>query len=183
MTDPINTPPATPPAPPAAPKLPPYFRTVNPDESASIVAREELTQGAIVKFIGTRKVENRGMGRMSTIHTFYARGGEGLPFALWGSSELDSQLRKLRGSVVFLKYNGKHAHPTVPDRTVHKWTVQEAVGARVEHIRKVREGFAEQEAALDAAIGAAVERDKARLAAGGPGLDEVPPPDDSDLPF
>lgn len=180
MTEP-NTPPAAPPAPPAAPKLPPYFRTVNPDESAPIVDRSELSQGVIVKFIGTRKVDSHTPGRRySTIHTFYARGGEGLAFAVWGSTELDSQLRKLRGNILYLRYGGKQPHATLPDRTVHKWAIQEALGARPEHIRKVRETFADQEAALDVAIGAALERDKARMALGQP---EAPPPEDDDLPF
>lgn len=171
-----STPPATP------PKLPAFFRTINPDESAPMLTREDLAQGSIVRFIGTREVDNRSTGRRSKIHTFYARGGEGVPFAVWGSVELDSQLRKLRGGagVVFLRYNGKIPHPTMPGRTVHKWTVQEALGAKPAHIAKAREGFVEQEAALDAAIAAAAEADKARLAAGA-AMDA--PPDDDDLPF
>lgn len=184
MSDPTSgTPPATP---AATPKLPPFFRTVNPDESAPVIGREDLAQGAIVRFIGTRDTDNRTTGRKSRIHTLYARGGEGVPFAVWGSVELDSQLRKLRGGagIIFLRYNGKVEHPTMPDRTVHKWTVREAVGVKLEHVRKAREPFAEQEAALDAAIAAAAERDKARLAAAGPGAEsDVPPPEDDDLPF
>jgi hypothetical protein len=177
MSDEKDTPPAATPA----PKLPAFFRTVNPDESAPVVTREELAQGVIVRFIGTRETDNRTTGRKSRIHTFYARGGEGIPFAVWGSVELDSQLRKLRGGsgIVFLRYNGKVEHPTMPGRTVHKWTVQEAVGAKLDHVRKAREPFAEQEAALDAAVAAAAERDKARLAAGAPDA----PPEDDDLPF
>jgi hypothetical protein len=177
------TPPATPPT-ASAPKLPAFFRTIQPDESAPVVAREDLAQGAIVRFISTRETDNRTTGRKSRIHTFYARGGEGVPFALWGSAGLDSQLRKLRGGtgIVFIRYNGKVEHPTMPGRTVHKWTVQEAVGAKLDHVRKAREGFAEQEAALDATIAAAAERDKARLLAQG-AMDEPPPPDDDDLPF
>lgn len=177
MSEPTGTPPsATPPA-----RLPAFFRTVNPDESAPVVERAELSQGAIVRFIGTREVDNRQTGRRSRIHTFYARGGEGVPFAVWGSVELDSQLRKLRGGtgIVFLRYNGKTEHATMPGRTVHKWTVHEAVGAKMEHVRKAREQFAEQEAALDAAVAGAAERDKERLAAGA----AEPPPDDDDLPF
>jgi hypothetical protein len=165
----------------ATPRLPAFFRTINPDESAPVITREELAQGAIVRFIGTRETDNRTTGRKSRIHTFYARGGEGVPFAVWGSVELDSQLRKLRGGsgIVFLRYNGKIDHPTMPGRTVHKWTVQEALGAKAGHIAKAREPFAEQEAALDASIAAAAERDKARLAAGAADV----PPEDDDLPF
>jgi hypothetical protein len=177
MSEPTGSPPPA----AATPKLPAFFRTINPDESASVVGREDLAQGVIVRFIGTRDTDNRTTGRKSRIHTFYARGGEGIPFAVWGSVELDSQLRKLRGGtgVVFLRYNGKIPHPTMPGHTVHKWTVQEALGAKLEHVRKAREPFAEQEAKLDAAIGAAAERDKARLAAG----QQDTPPDDDDLPF
>lgn len=80
---------------------------------------------------------------------------------------------------MFLRYNGKIDHPTMPGRTVHKWTVQEALGAKTAHIAKAREPFAEQEAALDASIAAAAERDKARLAAGAADI----PPEDDDLPF
>lgn len=182
-----STPPGAPVVPaPAAPKLPGYFRTVNPDESAPVVDRAALTQGVIVRFIGTRRVENatQGPGRTSNIHTFYARGGEGIPFAVWGSQELDSQLRKLRGGtgIIFLRYNGKHPHATVPGHTVHKWSVQEALGAKLEHVRKAREPFAEQEAALDKVIGDAAARDRERLAAAGIGGSDVPPEDD-DLPF
>ena len=181
MTEPNATPPATPPAPP---KLPAFFRTIQPDESAPVVGREDLAQGTIARFIGTRETDNRTTGRKSRIHTFYARGGEGVPFAVWGSVELDSQLRKLRGGsgIVFIRYNGKVPHPTMPGRTVHKWTVQEALGAKLDHVRKAREPFAEQEATLDATIAAAAERDKARLASLG-SMDEPPPPDDDDLPF
>lgn len=178
VSEPTGTPP---PAAPPAPRLPAFFRTINPDESAPVVERAELAQGAIVRFIGTREVDNRQTGRRSRIHTFYARGGEGVPFAVWGSVELDSQLRKLRGGtgIVFLRYNGKVDHATMPGRTVHKWTVQEAVGAKREHVQKAREAFTEHEAALDTAVAAAAERDKARLAAGA----ELPPPEDDDLPF
>lgn len=174
MTDATHVPPA--------PKLPAFFRPVVPDESAPVVNREDLKAGAVVRYVSTREVE--AVGRKSRIHTFYVQGGEGVPFAVWGSVGLDSQLRKLRGGtgIVFLRYNGKFDHPTVPLRTQHQWTVQEAVGAKLEHVRKVRAGMVEQEAALLAAIAGAAERDKARMAAAGPGLDEVPPLDD-DTPF
>jgi len=179
MSEPSGSPP--PAAPPATPRLPAFFRTINPDESAPVVNRDDLTQGTIARFISTREVES--MGRKSRLHVFYARGGEGVPFAVWGSAELDSQLRKLRGGagIVFIRYNGKQPHPSMPGRTVHKWTVQEAVGAKLEHVRKVRAPFADQEAALDKVIAEAVERDRARLATSG--TDEPPPPDDDDLPF
>jgi hypothetical protein len=182
MSEPTGSGSTSPATPPAPPRLPAFFRTINPDESAPVVTREELGQGVIVRYIGTREVDNRSTGRRSRIHTFYARGGEGVPFAVWGSVELDSQLRKLRGGsgVVFLRYNGKIDHPTMPGRTVHKWTVQEALGAKAGHIAKAREQFTEQEAALDAAIVSAAEADKARLAAGA-AMDA--PPDDDDLPF
>lgn len=177
MTDATGgTPPA---APPATPRLPAFFRTINPDESAPVVNRDDLHTGAIVRYVSTREVE--AMGRRSKLHVFYARGGEGVPFAVWGSSELDSQLRKLRGGtgIVFLRYNGKVTHPTMPGRTVHKWTVQEAIGAKLEHVRKVRADWAEQETVLDATIAAASDRDRARLEAGA----AEAPPEDDDLPF
>lgn len=168
---------------PAAPKLPAFFRTIKPDEQAPVINRDDLRDGTIARYINTKTVEVTG--RKSHLHVFYARGGEGVPFGLWGSAELDSQLRKLRGGtgIVFIRYNGKQPHPSAPDRTVHKWTVQEAVGAKLEHVRKAREPFAEQESALDAVIAAAAERERARLAESGPGLEQIPPPDDDDLPF
>ena len=177
MSDPNATPPAAVP-----PKLPPFFRNINPDESAPVVDRTALAGGVVVRYVGTREVI--AMGRPARLHTFYARGVEGVPFAVLGSSGLDSQLRKLRGGtgIVFLRYNGKVQHPTVPDRTVHKWTVQEAVGAKLDHVRKVREQFADAEGALDGLIAAAAEQDKQRLLAAGVQSD-VPPLDDDDLPF
>jgi hypothetical protein len=126
------------------------------------------------------------MGRTSRLHTFYARGGEGVPFAVWGTAGLDSQLRKLRGGpgIVFLRYNGLVPHPTVPDRKVHRFTVQEAVGAKLEHVRKVREQFADAETALDAVVAEAAERDKQRLMAQTSSQWEPGPvPEDDDLPF
>jgi hypothetical protein len=172
-----------------AAKLPAFFRTINPDESAPVVDREALKAGAIVRYIGARDTENRTTGRRSKIHTFYSEGGEGVAFAVWGSVELDSQLRKLRGGtgVVFLRYNGKVPHPTMPDRTVHKWTVSEAVNARLEHIRSAREPYKEAEETLNGVIAAAAEADRQRMLAqggpGGPGYEDVPPPPDDDTPF
>lgn len=178
MSEPTGAPPAA-----AQEQLPAFFRTINPDEAAPIVDRADLTGGVIVRYLGVREVPNRVTGRTSRIHTFYARGGEGVPFAVWGSAELDSQLRKVRlaPGIVFLRYNGKHPHPTMADRTVHKWTVQEAVGAKLEHVRKARAPFADREAALDTVISEAAARDRERLAA--TGVTDAPPPEDDDLPF
>lgn len=154
---------------------------VPPDRTAPMLEREHLERPIVVRHKGTRAVKtNNGM---STIHTFSLVAAEDKWFSLWGSANLNSQIRKLKpGAVLQLGYTGQ---VTNDDGTpgAHQWLVRPSTATlqsivaylgRPDEVKRT----AELVEAIDRAQAADRERRAAR--AGGP---DGPPHDDDDMPF
>lgn len=94
------------------------------DQPAPVIEKERLRAGAVVKHKSTRQVKTRtGMG---TVHTFQLlRAPKGTPwFAVWGSANLNSMLRKARpGSTLLLRYRGQERNADGSDGA-HLWDVK-----------------------------------------------------------
>lgn len=161
-----------------------FGRNVEADEPAPIIEREHLTQAAIVKHKGSRMVQVNG--RSSMVHSFKLLGApQGTPwFSLWGSANLNSQLRKVKpGSTLLLRYIGQERNP---DDTpgAHKWDVKPSTVSdnmlqtylqRPERVQLIRELATVAERALVA--------DRERRQAARNESPAGPPHDDDDLPF
>lgn len=148
--------------------------------------RDQLTAGVVARFDETDTIDTRDGRRPFHVFTTHAGGEAGVRFGVWGTAGLNGKLRNLRrGSVVFLRYEGKTDHPDDADqptkREWHSWTV-----ARVNR-DQVRTALARFQAANDAAARAArqniAERaEQARQRAARRDAD-APPHGDADFPY
>lgn len=163
-----------------------FTQRVEPDRPAASVNRELLRTPQIVKYIGPRYIEYEKDGAMQKTkkQLFQAQAGHGPWFAVWGTLNLDSQLRQLRlGALIRLRYLGQDENAEA-DRKPHLWEVSatSATPAAVDKLRAA-EPWPSYEAQLLAGIEQAKAEDQARRDARQAAA-EVPPPDqDDDLPF
>ena len=163
----------------------PFTQKVEPDKNAPTLDREVLRLSQIVQYKGVRFIEydKDGATQKTRKHIFASQGGAGPWFSLWGSMNLDSQLRQLRPAAVFkLTYLGQE--DLGENNKPFTWEVltTSATPAQVDQIRQ-REPWPDHERQLLEAIArqAAEEhaRRDARRAAGDPAADAG----DDDLPF
>ena len=159
-----------------------FGHSITPDKPAPTLTPDDLKEGAIVRHEGARVVEytRDGAKKTAKLHLFSSKGGEGDWFSLFGTAQLDSQLRKARaGVVILLKYLGKVKTPD--GNEPHTWEVRPS-SAGAEQIRKVRElDWRDRETILDGQIKAAEAREKMRRE-----VRQAPAPapaEDDDLPF
>jgi hypothetical protein len=167
-----------------------FGRTIEPDKPAPTLDYDSLRYGAIVTHKGIRVIEYQkdGKNRKTKLHMFATQGGLGPWFSVFGTANLDSQLRKARtGAVLLLRYAGKQKEAG-SEQEVHMWEVRETTAspAMIQQLRE-RPEWRERELALEGAIGQAAlaeqERRAQRSSGSGPD-DEAPPPhDDNDRPF
>lgn len=101
-----------------------FGRTLEADKPAPMIEREQLRAGAVVRHKSARTVKTSSGN--SVVHSFELLAApEGTPwFSLWGSANLNSQLRKAKpGAVLLLRYLGQD---TNADNTpgAHQWEVK-----------------------------------------------------------
>jgi len=105
------------------------FNSVEPDKRITVVQKEALSPGALVRYIGTREVKTqRGVRDSNTLHTFATVDApEDRVFALWGTGQLNQQIAQVaRGALMFLGYRGKLAPDDGSGVAVHSWAVNVA---------------------------------------------------------
>lgn len=165
------------------------FNQVTPDARGAQIDKDALRTGVIVRHVGTRYVDSdkaRGFR-----HTFKTRGGMngGMLFEIWGTTELNSMLKKLRsGVILYLRYGGKEPHPDLPGADVHKWDVRDSRHADVTpELREAITDNAAAQSSLEDLISVAKQKERDRFeqqrdAARARG-EEPPPLTDDDLPF
>jgi hypothetical protein len=167
-----------------------FGTAVEPDKPAPTVEYDALGRGAIVTHKGLRIIEFKkdGEDRKTKLHMFATRGGGGPWFSMFGTANLDSQLRKTRpGAVLLLRYAGKQPVEG-SEQGQHVWEVRETA-ATAEQIAQLRARpeWVDRELLLDGAILAAATAEKTRrqnrAASSGGGGDAPPPHDDEDRPF
>lgn len=91
---------------------------VQMNERVDTVDKALLVDGAVVRFVRTDKWETNG--EKFTMHVFQGK----RMFGVWGAAQLDAKLERISPNTeLFLRYEGKTQHPTVPTRMVHNWTV------------------------------------------------------------
>lgn len=98
-------------------------KSVEPEIVGRIVDKSAMV-GAVVKFVGSQRVDTRMYGARQK-HTFRIPTGE--YFALWGDAELNASLRRIRkGDVIGMIYDGKRATPQADGATreTHAWRVK-----------------------------------------------------------
>lgn len=167
-----------------------FGRALEPDKPAPTLDYDSLRYGAIVTHKGIRVIEYKkdGQDRKTKLHMFATQGGIGPWFSVFGTANLDSQLRKARaGAVLLLRYAGKQKEPG-SEQEVHMWEVRETSASAV-MIQQLRERpeWKERELALEGAIRQAAlaeqERRQQRSSGSGPDDDGAPPHDDNDRPY
>jgi hypothetical protein len=165
-----------------------FGKQLDPDKPAPTVDYDALKNGAIVTHQGYSVIEYKkdGQDRKTKLHMFATKGGIGGWFSVFGTANLDSQLRKARaGSIMLIRYAGKQKPDATSEQEQHMWEVRETA-ATPEQIVQLRERseWRDRELALDAAIAAAAqaERERRESRQSGQG-DGAPPHDDSDVPF
>src|SRR4051812_12915355 len=97
------------------------------DKPAPTINAEDLAGGAIVRKTGERPVafKREGKDRKTTVHMFESVANPDRWFSLWGSQNLDSQLRKVKpGQAMLLRYTGKRALDDGSGRELHTWEVR-----------------------------------------------------------
>lgn len=160
-----------------------FGRSVEPDKPAPIIEHSHLHAAVVVRHRSTRQVKTRTGG--STIHAFALGVAPDAPwFSLWGSANLNSQLRKLRpGAVVLLRYAGQ---VTNPDETpgAHQWEVR-ATSAPVAKIAEYLAGedVAKRMRELTTIIERAGTEDRERRDARRAANEPPPHTDDDFIPF
>ncbi len=167
----------------------PGFAPVTAEGRGAQIEREDLSQGAIVRYIGERWVDT--VKAKGFIHTFRTRAGGvgGRLFSIWGTGELNDLLRKITPqTILFIRYGGKHPHPELPGAEMHKWEVQTSrakditpeLGALIRQRVNVEEAL---EKAIDVSRDKAAARFAERLAAALLRGEAPPPHTDDALPF
>lgn len=161
-----------------------------PALSGPPIKYEELGSGALVLYAGRRVITTKESAKFTHQH-FVAGAGSGRSFALWGAAELNTKLQGVKpATIVFLRYDGKTAHPTEAGKELHRFTVK--LPPRNVDVAALRAKMGEQEAALDRFIREAETRDRDRRNAarsgqadGAPPVEFAPPhqEEDDDLPF
>lgn len=152
---------------------------------------DELGPGALVLYAGRRVITTKD-GTKFTHQHFVANAGAGRSFALWGAADLNTKLQGVKpATILFLRYDGKTAHPTDAGKELHRFTAK--LPPKNVDIVAIRAKMVDQEAALGQRIQEADVRDRerrnARSGAQADGGHYVPPPDvapveeDTDLPF
>lgn len=161
-----------------------FGRNVEADEPAPIIEREHLKAGALVKHKGSRTV--MVSGRSSVVHSFKLLGAPaGTPwFSLWGSANLNSQLRKVKsGTTMLLRYVGQQRNDD-DSPGAHQWEVRPSTVSdnmlvqylqRPERVQLIRE--------LATVCERALTDDRERRKAHQNDNPAGPPHDDDDLPF
>lgn len=110
------------------PAVPEGFVPVpTPEADASemkVIEAERWKHGATVVYHGLREWTG-GRGERFRAH---AVGGvnddSGAVYGVWATAVLDRMLAAVpKGETIFLRYDGLEPHPTLPDRSIHRWTV------------------------------------------------------------
>ena len=167
----------------------PFGPEVQPDRPAPTIDRELLRQPQIVQYIGARVIEYKknGEDKRTRKQVFASAGGNGPWFSLWGTMNLDSQLRQVKyGAIVRITYKGQEADAA--GNQPHLFSVQVANGTRAQlDALRAQDEWAQAETWLRDQIEKQraddmAKRDAAR-ADGAASGDDVPPHDDADLPF
>jgi hypothetical protein len=156
---------------------------LEPDKPAPTVNVEDLAVGAIVYKMGERVVTfpREGKTRKATIHIFSPAYNRDRWFSLFGSANLDSQIRKVRpGAAILITYSGKHALDDGSGRELHTWQIRQtqANPAQLQQLLGTGEWQLKVQA-LDLAITQAAQREQERRAAGR--SPEAPPLTDADF--
>lgn len=163
-----------------------FDRPIQPDKYAPTIPPEHLDEALIVKYEGEQTIEftKDGETRRVKKHVFQSRGGEGAYFSVFGSPNLNSQLRKVRqGATLLIRYRGKE--PDELGRDVHVWDVT-GTTATTDHVRQLRATgpWVTRETLFELARQSAASAEKDRLASRRAGQPPEPPPHtDDDLPF
>lgn len=170
----------------AAPSVDALFgKKVQPDKYAPTVPPESLAAALIVRYMGEQIIEYKkdGEDRRAKKQLFASRGGEGRWFSVFGSPNLNSQLRKVRtGGILLVKYRGKE--PDELQRDVHVWDVAEST-ATLDQVRALRAtpAWVEREESFELEFQVASDADKERMNTRRAAPPEPPPHTDDDLPF
>lgn len=154
------------------------------DKPAPTVNPEDLVQGAIVRKVGERPItwQKDGTTRRATIHLFANVANLDRWFSLFGSVNLDSQLRKVRdGAAILLRYVGKRPADDGSAKELHTWEIRQTMAnpAQLQQLLATAE-WAPRLEALDLAITQAAQREQERRATGQ--QPEAPPHTDADAP-
>lgn len=157
-----------------------FTQHVQPDRPAPTLERECLKVPQIVQYKGPRWIEYEkgGEAKKTKKQIFAAQGGTGPWFSVWGSMNLDSQLRQLRpGTLLRLTYLGQEEIDQ--DNKPHMWevTATTATASAVAELRS-RTPWPERERALLLDIERAQQEALARRDAARAVGEEPPPPDD-----
>lgn len=106
--------------------VPAGFVPVQDPEGAAelnIVVPEQLKSGAVVTYRGPHEWKSKS-GQPHRTQAFEDENG---PFMVWSSAQLERLLRQINaGTRLFVRYDGLVEHPTLPGRSVHRWTVASA---------------------------------------------------------
>lgn len=162
-----------------------FGRNLEADAPAPIIEREHLKAGAVVQHKGTHQVKTAN--GPSVKHTFRLVGApDNTPWlALWGSANLNSQLRKAKpGSVLLLRYRGQDNNPD-GSPGAHLWDVKPS-NVSLPQLLKYLESPERQTAIRELAtvIQRAHEADRERRQAQRESSSPFGPPhDDDDIPF
>lgn len=153
------------------------------DKPAPTINAEDLVSGAIVRKKGERlvKFKREGKDRQTTVHMFESAANPDRWFSLWGSQNLDSQLRKVKpGQAMLLRYNGKRTLDDGTGREVHTWEIRvtSANPAQLQQLLGTAD-WQPRVQALDLAITQGAQREAERRAAGS-SEPEPPPHTDAD---
>lgn len=156
------------------------------DKPAPTINAEDLTAGAIVRKKGERLVsfKREGQPRKTTVHIFESAANPDRWFSLWGSQNLDSQLRKVKpDQAMLLQYLGKRTLDDGTAREVHTWQIRvtSANPAQLQQLLGTAE-WTQRVQALDLAITAGAQREAERRALTGSSEPEPPPHTDQDAP-
>ncbi len=162
-----------------------FTKRVEPDRPAPTLERELFTEPQIVQYKGVRFIEYKkdGEDRRTKKHLFAAAGGAGPWFSLWGSMNLDSQLRQLNAAAIIrLRYAGQIEERDGNKPHLFDVTATSASPAAIDQLRNVPE-WKEREEWLAGRIAAALADDQAKRDAKRTAHDDgAPPHDDDDQP-
>lgn len=112
-------------------EVPKGFVTLSDPEAHArqfiIVDADKWQPGFIVVYHGAREWKS-ATGELHRVHTVAMEPDDGGALsAIWGTVKLDRLFKLVSvGERVFLRYDGKAPHPTLPTQHVHQWTVARA---------------------------------------------------------
>lgn len=133
--------------------LPKGFIEIRAVEHPPLMAREYFARGALVKYVGSQATEAvvpNAENQILLVHDFLARGGQGLPFRVTGSPDLNAKLWACNsGWVLWLQYMGAERTAVRP---LHLWHVGALMDGGMKTVYELMRRMEADHHALDTGI-------------------------------